>query len=361
MGSGLALGWQGGDGSGVIESLFAELLAGEELGMSFVAEHNGVEKVALHGGFKDRHRSVAWTADTMLPIWSASKGPMATGVMLALLGAGMDGSTEVARVWPELLAAKNGLVFNELLSHQGGLAGVDDTTVSLWDYEAVIAALEKTIPRWSPPEHGYHPRTLGFLADEIVRRLTGLTFGEFFAQEVATPNSLAVWFGLPEDQEERMGELVPRKTVGAGEPRAFYSALAKRESDTYWAFSTPHGVRGVGEMNESEAWRAGWPAMGGVAIAQGLARFYSWLMQQPYFEEMAAVQVSGLDRVQQVTSAFGFGLKIDADGWLGHPGAGGTYALCHPESGWSCAFVANSFERCLVPSPERRSLAAALL
>ena len=44
------------------------------------------------------------------------------------------------------------------MSHQGGLAALDEK-VSIWDREAVVAALEKQEPKWTVGEHGYHPRT----------------------------------------------------------------------------------------------------------------------------------------------------------------------------------------------------------
>ena len=228
------------------------------------------------------------------------------------------------------------------------------------DYQEVIAALEVTEPRWGPGEHGYHPRTIGFLADEVVRRVAGKPLGEVFRERIAEPNEMALWIGLAAEESGKVGELVPAKASLGGEPREFYAALSRRESDTYWAFSSPRGIRGVSEMNEKKAWQAGWPAMGGVASVQGLARFYAWLMRQDFFEEMCETRAQGMDRVQQVPSAFGFGLKLEDDGWVGHPGAGGSYALCHPETGWAAAFVANSFERCLVPAEARRQLLGAL-
>ena len=51
--------------------------------------------------------------------------------------------------------------------------------------KAVIASLENQDPLWSVGTHGYHPRTIGFLADEIVRRVDGRPLGQFWREEIA--------------------------------------------------------------------------------------------------------------------------------------------------------------------------------
>ena len=341
----------------MIEKVFEDVLE-EELGASFVAWQDGEEKISLHGGWRDRHQSEPWTATTMAPVWSATKGPMAAALYLALQKAGMDAQSEVRRVWPELRAGRD-LTFGELFSHQGGLAALDEK-VSIWDYEAVIAALERQVPKWTVGAHGYHPRTIGFLADELVRRLTGATLGDFFRREIAAPGGMDVWIGLPKAEQGRVAELVPARAGSSGKPEEFYQALLRKESLTRQAFSSPAEFTGVSEMNQPRAWEAGWPGMGGVASAVGLAKFYHWLGQQSFFPEMAARQAEGMDLIQQVPSAFGFGLKFAEDGWVGHPGAGGSYGRHHPESGWSCAFVMNRFEANLFPSEKRLSLVRAL-
>ncbi len=68
-------------------------------------------------------------------VWSATKGPMAGCVLMALRRAGMDGESLVEWVWPELQVGS--LTFEELFSHQGGLAGLNEKC-SIWDREAVV-------------------------------------------------------------------------------------------------------------------------------------------------------------------------------------------------------------------------------
>ena len=340
----------------MIENRFQQMLEGEELGMSFVAWKDGKEFVSLHGGWKDRRHEEAWTEETIAPVWSATKGPMAVSLLMALHRVGMDGDSLVERVWPEL-AAPN-VTIGELMSHQGGLAALDEQ-VSIWDREAVVAALEKQEPKWLVGEHGYHPRTIGFLADELIRRVDGRSLGEFWSEEIAEPNGIEFWIGLPEKEHDRVAELVPARAGKGGEPKAFYEALLTKGSVTRLAFASPSGLAGVAEMKEPKSWLAGFPAMGGVGSAGGLAKFYDWVLRQDILEELIRPRISGLDHIQRIENAFGFGMMLGLGpnmDCFGHPGAGGSYGFANAKTGESFAFVMNRFEANLYPSEKRLAL-----
>lgn len=335
---------------------FEKLMSGAELGASFVAYRGGEEIVSLHDGWRDREESISWDAETLVPVWSATKGPMAVALLMTLHRAGMDGETAVHRVWPELRAGD--LTMGELFSHQGGLAGLDGKA-SIWEREAVIASLEKQEAKWRPGEHGYHPRTIGFLADEVVRRIDGRTLGGFFQEEVAGPNEIDFWIGLPESEHHRVAELVPARAGKGGKPESFYAALLDKTSLTRQAFSSPSDLAGVSEMNQARAWEAGFPAMGGVGSARGLAKFYDWVLRQDFLAELTESRVKGMDLIQRIENEIAFGVMLrqgPEKAGFGHPGAGGSYGFAHPETGMSYAFVMNRFEANLYPSEERLAL-----
>lgn len=328
----------------------------DEIGWSFVAWKDGEEVVSRHEGFADRHRTKAWTEDTMAPVWSATKGPMAVCVWMALQRAGMDGESLVTRVWPELKVGD--LTFEEMFSHQGGLAGLHEKA-SIWDREAVVASLEKQEPLWEVGTHGYHPRTIGFLADEIVRRVDGRALGAFWREEIGKPQGIDFWIGLPESEHHRVAELVPARLSKAGEPKPFYEALLDKASLTRLAFSSPSDLAGVSEMNQARAWEAGFPAMGGVGTARGLAKFYDWVQRQEFLGELIRPRVKGLDVIQRIENSFGFGMMLGlgpGKDCFGHPGAGGSYGFGCVETGMSYGFVMNYFESNLYPSEERLGL-----
>lgn len=340
----------------MIAERFEELINGSELGASFVAFREGEEVASFHAGWRDRGETIPWDAETLAPVWSATKGPMAVTLLMALHRVGMDSETQVSRVWPELRGGD--VTMGEMFSHQAGLAGLDEK-VSIWDRDAVIASLEKQEPKWRPGEHGYHPRTIGFLADEIVRRVDGRSLGDFFQEEISGPNGIDFWIGLPESEHHRVAELVPARVGKGGKPEAFYEALLTKESLTRQAFASPSELAGVSEMNQPQAWEAGFPAMGGVGSARGLAKFYDWVLRQEVLGELIESRAKGLDLIQRIENEIAFGMMLgqgpEKKGF-GHPGAGGSYGFADPESGISCAFVMNRFEANLYPSEERLNL-----
>jgi CubicO group peptidase (beta-lactamase class C family) len=198
------------------------------------------------------------------------------------------------------------------------------------------------------------------LADEVVRRVDGRSLGQFFHEEIAEPNEIDFWIGLPESEYQRVAELVPARAGKGGKPEAFYAALLEKNSLTRQAFSSPSDLAGVSEMNQPRAWEAGFPAMGGVGSARGLAKFYDWVLQQDFLEELTESRSKGLDLIQRIENEIAFGMMLGQGPekrGFGHPGAGGSYGFADPKSRISSAFVMNRFEANLYPSGERLELA----
>ncbi len=355
-----------------------------EVGASVSVWQNGREVLSLHEGHRDRQRTADWTAETIAPFWSATKGLTAATVLLALDEAGIDPGTEIAEVWPEY--ARNGkekTTIAEALSHQAGVARLD-AEVSIFDYPAVIGAIEAQVPDWRPGEgHGYHARTYGFIAEELVRRVAKVaSLGDFFRERIADPLELDLWIGLPEEEFGRVATLFPARGAldTSGEAVEFYKALGDPKSLTRNVFESPGGLHAVREMNESRAWTPGFPAMGGVGSAAGLGKFYALLAGggvwegRRFFSEramawMEARQCDGHDRVFCMPTAFSHGFMMDPlDGEgtkrrcvmgnsaraFGHPGAGGSHAFADPENRIAFAYVMNQME--LGVMPNRKSL-----
>jgi CubicO group peptidase (beta-lactamase class C family) len=144
-----------------------------ELGASVSIWHRGREVLSLASGFQDRERTTKWVAETPALVWSATKGLAAACALHACSTRGCSLSTAVAEVWPEFSAGGKQRNHPCGAALPSGRAFALSREVPVLDYQAVIDALAAEAPHWPPGEgHGYHPRTFGFLLDEIVRRLT---------------------------------------------------------------------------------------------------------------------------------------------------------------------------------------------
>jgi CubicO group peptidase (beta-lactamase class C family) len=362
-----------------------------EAGASVSVWKDGEEIITLHRGEADRRGEQEWTANTLVPVWSATKGVAAAVTLQALVDAGHDLQTAVVEVWPELLAARDGeLTFADLLSHRAGLAKLDRRgEVAIDDYPSVIAALENQYQTGDENGHAYHARTFGFLLDEIVRRVSGAaSLGEWWRQRIADPLDLDFWIGLPESKFDRVAMLRPSKL---GKPRdeetKFYRAFADTDSFSRAVFTSPHGFNAVGDLNKPTGWQLGLPSMGGVGTARALGKFYAVLAGggewqgvryfSPTVVDALGVTLSdGLDDTLLINTAFSAGtMKDPVDpesgekrrqafgpslGAFGHPGAGGSHAFADPENNLSFAYTANQMQLGVLPNEKSLGMVRAL-
>ena len=354
-----------------------------ELGAAVSVWQNGESVLELHGGFRDARRELPWTADTIVLFWSATKGLGSACLLHLLQEREIELTRCVAESWPEFAqAGKGNITLAQLLSHQAGLCALDEA-VDVTDYPAVIAALEKQQPLWPPgTAHGYHARTFGFLLDELVRRLAGVTMSEYWRTEFADPLELDVWIGLPVSEQERAATVYPAKAGGRAVPAQFYRDLATSGTLARRVFTSPRGLHAVSDMNREENRARAIVSFGGIGSARSLAKFYAMLANggeldgRQYFEPETIVQmtttlVSGLDRVFQIPTAFAAGFMKDPPETtrrifgpsplaFGHPGAGGSHAFADPGSGISFAYVMNQMEQSLLPNEKSLRLVDAI-
>ena len=369
-----------------IAELFADNFARRgELGASVSIWQNGREIVSLAKGWRDRDKTKPWTPQTPVLVYSATKGPAAACVLHALEKEARDLTMRVAEVWPEFAAAgKDKITVGDVLSHRAGLAALS-TAPDVFDHAAVVRAMEAQPPLWTLDEgHGYHPRTFGFLLDEIVRRITGETLGSYWRAHFAEPLALDFWIGLPPG---KLDAVSPIHTARVPPPDdAFLQAFSDPASLTNRAFASPRGLHSVSAMNSPEARTAEFPAFGGIGTANALGKFYAMLANggeldgQSCFSPQAIAWMSaplarGFDKVLQIPTAFSAGFMqdpLDADGRkmrtifgpsrlaFGQPGAGGSLAFADPEHGVAFAYIMNQMEPGVLPNEKSLRLVRAI-
>ncbi len=191
-----------------------------ELGAAVSVWQNGKPVVDFYGGFSDARHEKPWTADTLVLVWSATKGIASACLLHALQQHDIELDRRVAELWPEFAqAGKDKITLAQLLSHQAGLCALDRRVDAL-DYNAVIQALETQKPLWTPgTAHGYHARTFGFLLGELVRRITGKTLSKYWQTNFARPLQLDFWIGLPEKENARVATIYAAKSGKPPEPK----------------------------------------------------------------------------------------------------------------------------------------------
>jgi CubicO group peptidase (beta-lactamase class C family) len=360
-----------------------------ELGAAVSIWQNGKPIVDLYSGFCDARHEKPWEADTLVLIWSATKGLGSACVLHVLQEHRIGIDRCVADFWPEFAqAGKEKITLSQLLSHQAGLCALD-VRVDILDYGAVIRALEAQKPLWLPgTAHGYHARTFGFLLDELVRRIAGKTLSQYWHEAFAQPLNVDLWIGLPERENSRVATIYAAKSGRPLEPKNrqsgsdFYLDLVTPGTLARKTFSSPYGLQSVSGMNTPAVRAQPIVSFGGIGSASALAKFYSMLANggkldgQTFFSEeaitwMTTTLADGRDRVFQIPTAFSAGFMKDppntsrrmfgpSQSAFGHPGAGGANAFADPESRLAFAYVMNQMEQQVLPNEKSLRLVDAI-
>ncbi len=352
-----------------LTAAFAELIAQEprHSGAAISLCCDGQQRLSCEGG--DASEGRAWQADTLVPIFSATKPASAATLLLALERQGMSPYVEIGEIWPSF-PVPHGTVA-QLLSHQLGLAALD-RPACLFDLEDCREAIEQSRPLWSAPQHGYHPHTLGPIIDLLMLCLTGQRLGAYWEKELRAPLGLDFYIGLPESQDSRVALLRAPRLCGSMPKDAFYRDYFDESSEVYRSFHSITGIDSIREMNAPRAWQCADPAKGGIASARGLAMFYQALMGKlegsPFSPElldwMSQPQSQGDDWTLMQSTSFSCGAMLEPAelfmGGFGHAGAGGSHAFCLPEQGLSFAFVMNQMDFGVLPGSRLKALLAAM-
>lgn len=253
----------------VRDQLETSLDSGADLGASVCVHFNGEVVVDIWGGYADSDRTTPWKEDTIVNVWSTTK-TMTFLATLMLVDRGLvDIDALVTDYWPEFAqAGKESVRVRHFLSHSAGLSGFemgfDPRDLGNWD--VATGALAAQTPWWTPGEQcGYHAVTQGFLLGEIVRRVTGKSFGTFLREEIAGPLGADFMVGVPESEMSRISPIVPCGPGDPGDPEL--SPIR---------YKTLHGVGLEASIANEPWWRAAEiPAANGHGNARSVALIQS--------------------------------------------------------------------------------------
>jgi CubicO group peptidase (beta-lactamase class C family) len=369
-------GWVADGFEGVRDAFVRNFENGSEVGAAFSAYHRGRKVVDLWGGIADEATGRPWQQDTIILVFSTTKGATAICANKLAQEGKLDVNAPVAEYWPGF--AKNGkenIPVSYLLSHQAGLAWIDGemTPEEALSWEPVIEALENQRPGWEPgTQHGYHATTYGWLVGEVIRRVTGKTVGTYFREEIAEPLGLDFWIGLPESEEPRVATLISMipESVGADSTAAGEADPVKELMAAFLGPDTPLGKALFAPGNaladqaiwNSRAMRAAEvPAANGVTDARSIARLYAACIGDvdghriltPEQLEVATTQLTtGPNTVllgMDIQFGLGFMLRsslinLGGEHSFGHFGAGGSVGWADPDAELAFGYVMNRMD-----------------
>ncbi len=330
------------------ESCFAD---GLELGGAVAVMLDGKLVADLWGGHADKKQTRPWKQDTLVNVWSATKGVMAVAIAKLVERGKLSYDAPIAQVWPEFAQNGKELISLDLaLSHQAGLQGlnVPMTVEGLCAWEPYVTALAEMAPLWEPGSRCvYHALSYGHLAGEPLRRADGRRVGQFVQDEISSPLNLDFFIGLPESEDHRVAELIE-------------GPHASDWVDTVLKSPYPQSCmnpKPLATEPNNRAWRAAEiPGGNGHAGARGLAMLYgdlvsgrSTIVSSSVLKEATRCRFSGIDSGFETETSYAAGFRLSdptysvgvANGAFGHSGWGGTIAFADPVARLGFAFVTN--------------------
>jgi len=357
----------------VADAFRANFVDEHEVGAAVCVYRNGRPVVDVYGGLADADSKRPWQRDTMAVVFSATKGITAACVHLLVERGFVDLDAPLAQYWPEFASAgKAAIPVRWVLSHRAGLPLVEAelTREEVFAWFPVVRAIATQTPRWEPgTRHGYHVRTWGWMLGELVRRVTGMSVGQFVAQEVAAPLGLDFYLGLPESLEARVATLYPPAPPTDPAQVAIMAQFMGPGTFLHRALTGPANLAYGDVWNSRALHAAEMPSSNGIGTAHALARFYAALvgpvdgvrlLSAATVETACGVASDDTDAVLGTPTRFGLGfmlppaLSVDCPAeCFGHPGAGGSLAFADPTSDVAFAYVTNQLR--LGPAPDERT------
>jgi CubicO group peptidase (beta-lactamase class C family) len=337
-----------------------------EVGAAVAIWIGGDLVVNLWAGSADAAGSRQWREDTLVAVYSGTKGLTSTCVHLLAERGEIDLHAPVASYWPEFAqAGKQGITLCMVLGHRSGVIGPRErlTPEQTLEWQTVCDRLAAAEPWWEPgTAQGYHMVTFGFILGEVVRRVTGRTIGQYLRTEIAEPLGIDVHIGLSATEHHRCAEIVNKPFVSdifAAAPRT----AATLDDHPLTAASVAADFVPDDELGRIDLrrWRcAEFPGTNGHVSALGMATFYNALAQGKLLsrEHMDLVRISqgrfDTDVVlgpRVADHGWGMGYMLNQRGIagpnrkiFGHGGSGGSYAFVDLEHQIGYAYVMNSFD-----------------
>lgn len=355
-----------------------------ELGASLHITVDGEPVVDLWGGVADPATQRPWEADTLAVVYSCTKGIAALAAHMLVDRGLLDLEGLVSDYWPEYgCNGKERTTVRMLLDHSAGVPAVSANVRrgDMYDADVMASYLAEQRPWWEPgTRNGYHLVTFGWTVGEVVRRVSGLTLGQFIAKEIAEPLGAEFYLGLPEELEDRVAPITVWLPAPDWKPSPYVQAMVAQPQSVQ-AVAMANVIAAGVDVNTREFRAAELGGMGGVATARGLAGVYTPLalgggslvggdavvrMSQP------AVATSE-DALLLIPTRFTLGFMASMDNRrrgprldgssaivgpsaFGHVGMGGSYGFADPAERMSFGYVMNKHGEGMLLNDKGQSL-----
>ncbi|MEO7933392.1 MAG: serine hydrolase domain-containing protein [Chthoniobacterales bacterium] len=308
---------------------------------------------AWAGIANDKTRELV-TADTLFPVFSTTKGLVATIINLLAERGQLSYDAPIADVWPEF--SQNGkaeITVRDVLFHASGIpqmpAGIGYEELVQW--ERMCSEIARLEPLWKAGTRiEYHAMTFGWILGEVARRVDGRPFSQMVHDEICAPLGIETMFvGIPESLARSVARLEADDTTPVSSIPTLYQAVPD------W-IGPLHAM-----MNRKEVQQACIPASNGILNALSIARHYAALLPGGVdgVELLSSERVKIATRPQRLQhpetedypKSWGMGYQLGFEGSIygpdssafGHDGYGGSVGFADPSLQMAVGITRNCF------------------
>lgn len=364
----------------------------DELGAACTIYYKGKKAVDLWGGYRDEATLAPWEKDTLVLVFSTTKGFSALAVAVAHSQRLLDYDEKVATYWPEFAQnGKGNITVRQLLEHKAGLCAIDEPLdlAMLANLDAMAAAIAKQKPAWEPgTRSGYHAWSLGWYQNELIRRVDPQhrSIGQFFQDEIARPLEAEFYIGLPADvPDTRVATL--KDTTGPLQilasirrcPLPLVLAFFNPNSLTVRAMNNPPDLFHKANFNRRDVRSVEIPSGNGIGQVRAMAKIYSVFatggealkLKTATLAALHATPVSPSSRLRDevlkanLACTLGFCKPTPYAGYqafgnsgkaFGFPGSGGSFAFADPDAQVGYAYAPNKMGDFMWDDPREKAL-----
>lgn len=342
----------------------------DELGASCCVRVGEKTVVDLWGGYTSIDKDQPWQEDTVSVVFSCTKAMTALCAHLLIERGQLELKEYVATYWPEFgQQGKDRITVEMLLNHSSALPAfkqpIKPNGYNDWEY--MVKRIEQEEPFWLPGSRSsYHMISFGWTVGELIRRVSGMSLGQFFDQEFAKPLQADFWIGLPKDKASRVAP-VSMAPIDESLPMSdFMIDIVNDPSSTSHLALLNSGGHNA---NSAETLAAEIGGAGGVSNARSMAELFGPLanggvangkqyLSKKTIQKMSKVSAATLlDATLLVPTRFALGFMksmdnrdckagnrdsfIVGDHAFGHVGAGGSAVFADPDNQMSFAYTMN--------------------
>lgn len=344
-----------------------------ELGAACCIYHRGEKVVDLWGGVRNEATGEPWEEDTMVIVFSTTKGLAGLAMALAHSQGLFDYDERISKYWPEFAQqGKDKITVRQLMAHQAGLFAFDEmgdrSVIADLDRLAVVLARQK--PEYEPgTRQVYHGLTLGYYESELLRRVDPKhrSIGQFFQDEIAAPLGLDFYIRLPEEIPNTRLAILRQAKIGLSVMGTISAMFTIPISLVLASINPRSAIRrtlagSLFPLDKDRVYARNFevPSGGGVGTARAIAQVYSVFatggkelgLREETLRQLMAPPVAPLhgfrDGALKVEILYSLGFAkpspenpFGSPSSFGFPGMGGSFGFADPQAEIGYGYVLN--------------------